>query len=95
MPYVDKMFDLFNESYAKLSSFVPISDRQKAYFKEIFKLLSPEYIKFVVNKVMNSSHLPSLCPLFLRHFKAKGKLFPFDSIIFFELRNTQKMLLFI
>ena len=29
MPYVDKMFDLFNASYANLSSFVAISDVQK------------------------------------------------------------------
>jgi hypothetical protein len=29
MPYVDKMFDLFNASYASLSSFVPITDIQK------------------------------------------------------------------
>ena len=31
MPYVDKMFDLFNESYASLSSFVAITDIQKEY----------------------------------------------------------------
>lgn len=35
MPYVDKMFDLFNDSYASLSSFVAISDTQKEYFKKI------------------------------------------------------------
>src|SRR5690606_22269307 len=34
MPYVDKMFDLFNESYASLSSFVPITTIQKDYFKK-------------------------------------------------------------
>jgi hypothetical protein len=34
MPYVDKMFDLFNASYASLSSFVPITDIQKEYFKK-------------------------------------------------------------
>ena len=33
------MFDLFNTSYAKLSSHVAISDSQKEYFKkEIYKL---------------------------------------------------------
>jgi hypothetical protein len=26
MPYVDKMFDVFNKSYASLSSFVAITD---------------------------------------------------------------------
>ena len=34
IPYVDKMFDLFNASYASLSSFVAISDIQKEYFKK-------------------------------------------------------------
>jgi hypothetical protein len=29
MPHVDKMFDLFNKSYANLSSFVAITDIQK------------------------------------------------------------------
>ena len=32
MPYVNKMFDLFNETYASLSSFVAITDIQKEYF---------------------------------------------------------------
>ena len=33
MPYVDQMFDLFNKSYAKLSSFVAISDIQRLILK--------------------------------------------------------------
>ena len=40
MPYVDEIFELFNTSYSKLSSFVPISDKQIAYFKE-------KYISFI------------------------------------------------
>ena len=32
MPYVDKMFTLFNGSYATLQSFVPINDIQIEYF---------------------------------------------------------------
>ena len=30
MPMADQMFDLFNETYSKLSSFVPITEVQKA-----------------------------------------------------------------
>ena len=46
MPYVDKMFDLFNESYSKLSSFVAISDVQKEYFKKKYiSFINPEFIK--------------------------------------------------
>ena len=48
MPYADRMFDLFNESYASLSSFVEITDIQKEYFKKKFiSFVNPEYIKFV------------------------------------------------
>src|SRR5690606_4780808 len=47
MPWVDKMFDLFNESYSKLSSFVRITDRQKEFFKKKYiGVINPEYIKF-------------------------------------------------
>ena len=34
LPLTDQMFDLFNETYSKLSSFVPITEVQKAYFKK-------------------------------------------------------------
>jgi len=45
MPYVDQMFDLFNDSYATLSSFVPINEIQKQYFKKKFiSFINPEYI---------------------------------------------------
>src|SRR5690606_29925794 len=51
MPYADKMFDLFNIAYSSLSSFVAITDIQKAYFKKKFiSFINPEYIKFVVDK---------------------------------------------
>ena len=51
MPLADEMFDLFNETYASLSSFVPITDIQKEYFKKKFiNFINPEYIKFVMDK---------------------------------------------
>ena len=36
MAYADKMFDLFNLSYSRLSSFVKITELQKAYMKKKF-----------------------------------------------------------
>ena len=79
MPYVDKMFDLFNESYASLSSFVAINDVQKAYFKKKFiSFVNPEYIKFVVDKNDNMVGFAIVMPAFSRALqKIKGKLFPF------------------
>ena len=51
MPYVEEMFALFNKSYEKLPSFVPISDKQIEYFKDKFiSFINPEYIKFIIDK---------------------------------------------
>ncbi|MGA1226445.1 MAG: GTP cyclohydrolase [Tamlana sp.] len=79
MPYADKMFDLFNESYASLASFVAINDVQKAYFKKKFiSFINPEYIKFVVDKNDKLIGFAIVMPAFAKALqKAKGKLFPF------------------
>lgn len=51
LPYVDKMFQLFNDSYASLQSFVPINDIQIEYFKKKYiSFINPEFIKFVMDK---------------------------------------------
>ena len=79
MPYVDKMFDLFNQSYASLSSFVAINDIQKAYFKKKFvSFVNPEYIKFVVDKNDDLIGFAIVMPPFSEALqKMNGKLFPF------------------
>ena len=79
MPYADKMFDLFNETYSSLSSFVAINDVQKAYFKKKFiSFVNPEYIKFVVDKDDNLIAFAIVMPSFSKALqKANGKLFPF------------------
>ena len=89
MPYVDKMFDLFNESYASLSSFVAINDIQKAYFKKKFiSFVNPEYIKFVVDENDNMVGFAIVMPAFAKALqKAKGKLFPFG---FKHILNSKK-----
>ncbi|MEZ4856035.1 MAG: GTP cyclohydrolase [Gelidibacter sp.] len=79
MPYADKMFDLFNDSYASLSSFVAITDIQKEYFKQKFiSFINPEYIKFVIDKDKNLVAFAIVMPSFSKALqKTKGKLFPF------------------
>jgi GNAT superfamily N-acetyltransferase len=89
MPYVDKMFDLFNNSYANLSSFVAITDVQKEYFKKKYiDLINPEYIKFVMDKndaiVAFSIVMPSFSEALQ---KANGTLFPFG---FYHLLKAKK-----
>jgi GNAT superfamily N-acetyltransferase len=89
MPYVDKMFDLFNNSYADLSSFVAITDIQKEHFKKKYiSFINPEYIKFVVDKNDNLVAFSIVMPSFSHALqKAKGKLFPFG---FYHLLKAKK-----
>lgn len=79
MPWVDNMFDLFNETYSKLASFVKITDIQKDYFKKKYLgYINPEYIKFVVDSQNKLAAFAIAMPSFSRALqKAKGKLFPF------------------
>jgi ribosomal protein S18 acetylase RimI-like enzyme len=78
MPWVDKMFDLFNETYATLASFVPITDIQKDYFKKKYiGFINPEFIKFIVDREDNMIAFAIVMPSFSRALqKANGKLFP-------------------
>ncbi|TWO32928.1 GTP cyclohydrolase [Seonamhaeicola sediminis] len=92
MPYVDSMFDLFNESYASLSSFVAITDIQKEYFKKKFiSFVNPEYIKFVTDKDDNLIGFAIVMPSFSKALqKAKGKLFPFGFIHILKAKKHSK-----
>ncbi len=89
MPYVDDMFALFNESYASLSSFVPISKNQQNYFKKKYiRFINPEYIKFVIDKNDKMIAFAIVMPSFSEALqKANGRLFPFG---FFHLLKAKK-----
>jgi len=78
MPYADKMFDLFNVTYSRLSSFVAISDEQKAYMKKKYlSFINPEFIKFVVDKDDELIAFAIVMPNFADALKkANGRLFP-------------------
>lgn len=96
MPYADKMFDLFNESYASLSSFVAITDVQKEYFKKKFiSFINPEYIKFVVDKDDNLVAFAIVMPAFSKALqKMKGKLFPFGFRHILHAKKHSKEVIF-
>ena len=96
MPYVDKMFDLFNESYASLPSFVPISDVEIAYFKKKYiSFINPEYIKYVVDKDHKLVAFAITMPSFSKALqKAKGKLFPFGFIHLLKAKKNSKDIIF-
>lgn len=96
MPHVDKMFDLFNTSYASLSSFVAISDKEKEYFKKKYiGLINPEYIKFVEDKDHNIVAFSIVMPSFSKALqKAKGKLFPFGFVHLLKAKKQTKDVIF-
>ncbi len=96
MPYVDKMFDLFNASYASLSSFVAITDIQKEYFKKKFiSFVNPEYIKFIIDKDDNLIGFAIVLPAFAKALqKAKGKLFPFGFLSILDAKKNSKDVVF-
>tara|TARA_R110002049_G_scaffold270092_7_gene447116 strand:- start:494 stop:1612 length:1119 start_codon:yes stop_codon:yes gene_type:complete len=96
MPMADKMFDLFNESYASLSSFVPINDIQKEHFKKKYiSFINPEYIKFVVDKDDNLVAFSIVMPSFSKALqKAKGKLFPFGAYHLLKAKKHSKEVIF-
>jgi GNAT superfamily N-acetyltransferase len=96
MPYVDKMFDLFNESYEKLSSFVAVSDVQKDYFKKKYVgLINPEYIKFVEDPGGRLVAFSIVMPSFSEAMKkANGKLFPFGFLHLLKAKKRSKDVVF-
>lgn len=96
MPHVDKMFDLFNKSYASLSSFVAITDTQKEYFKKKYiSFINPEFIKFVEDKDHNIVAFSIVMPDFAEALqKSKGKLFPFGFLHLLKAKKQSKNVLF-
>nr|WP_314895500.1 GTP cyclohydrolase [uncultured Flavobacterium sp.] len=96
MPHVDKMFDLFNKSYASLSSFVAISDSQKEYFKKKYiSFINPEFIKFVEDKEHNIVAFSIVMPSFSEALqKSKGKLLPFGFLHLLKARKQSKDVIF-
>ena len=96
MPYADKMFDLFNASYGKLSSFVEITDIQKDYFKKKFiSFINPEYIKFVVDENDNMVAFAIVMPRFAHALQEmNGKLFPLGFAKLLRAKKTSKDVVF-
>lgn len=96
LPYVDEMFNLFNESYKSLASFVAINESQKAYFKKKYiSFINPEYIKFVVDANQKLVAFSIVMPSFSAALKkANGKLFPFGFYHLLQAKKHSKDVLF-
>ncbi|MGY0392553.1 GTP cyclohydrolase [Bizionia sp. KMM 8389] len=95
-PHLDSMFDLFNRSYSKLSTFVPVSDAQRDYFKKKFiNFINPEYIKFVFDENDKMIAFAIVLPSFSEALQeTKGKLFPFGFLKLLRAKKNSKTALF-
>lgn len=96
MPWAHQMFDLFNDTYAKLSSHVPITESQKIYFKRKFlSFINPEYIKFIVDADNKLIAFAIVLPSYARALqKANGSLFPFGFYHLLMAKRYNKDVLF-
>jgi len=96
MPYVDKIFELFEETYKSLESFVPISQKQIAYFKKKYiSFIAPEFIKYVEDENQNPIAFAITMPSFSKALqKAKGRLFPFGFIHLLKAKRNPKEVIF-
>lgn len=96
LPWAHEMFEVFNASYSRLASFVPISESQKEYFKKKYlTLIDPRYVKFVVDKEDRLVSFAIVMPSFSRALqKAKGKLFPFGFYHLLKARKNSKEVFF-
>jgi hypothetical protein len=96
LPWADRMFDLFNETYSSLASFVPITEVQKAYFKKKYiTFINPEYIKFIVDKDNKLIAFAIVMPSFSKALqKANGRLFPFGIFHLLKAKKQSKDVIF-
>ncbi|MGA2090103.1 MAG: hypothetical protein ABSH12_01415 [Endomicrobiales bacterium] len=79
LAYSKEIFDLLNNCYKDIFGFVPLSDRQVAYYtKMYFSFIRPEFIQLIAdseNKIVGFGFTLPLMSKALQ--KTKGKLFPF------------------
>lgn len=87
-PYIKPVFDLLEESYKELETFVPISEEQKAFYaKKYSTILNPDFITFIEDEeelVAFAITMPSFAKALQ---KAKGKFLPFG---WYHLMKAQK-----
>ena len=77
--YVDKIFELINDTYRSLSTYVPIQPEQVAYYKKkYFRYIQPEFINCVADKDGDVVAFAITMPSFTEALqRANGRLFPF------------------
>lgn len=78
LPYVDVMFELLNNTYNSLQTFIPIKQYQIEYYKKkYFNFIHPDYITCIQDKNKRLIAFSIVMPSFSKALKkANGRLFP-------------------
>ena len=98
VPYAAKMFHTLNESFVDLHEFVPLSEKQIAYYtKKYFSFINPKFVCLILDKDDDVVGFGiSIYSLSKALIKAKGKLFPFGFIYILKaLRKNDTVDLFL
>ena len=90
IPYIDQMFNLLDETYNKLQTFVPIQNYQiEHYKKRYFKYVHKDFVKCVVDKNNRLIAFTITMPSFTRALqRINGK------VTFFNIYNLLKAIWF-
>lgn len=94
IPYARQMFHMYNDSFANLYGFCPLSDGQiDMAIKQFFSLVSLEYVFIVVDKQKSvigfGIMVPSLADAVKR---SNGRLFPFGLLRIMQALRTHEVL---
>ena len=88
-PYIKPVFDLLEESYKELETYVPITEEQKAFYaKKYSNILNPEFITFIEDGNGELCAFAITMPSYAKALqKAKGRFLPFG---WYHLLKAQK-----
>ncbi|PQB04501.1 GNAT family N-acetyltransferase [Aureitalea marina] len=89
LPYVDAMFELLNNTYNTLQTFVPVQQYQIDYYKEkYFSFIHPDYITCIKDSSERLIAFSVVMPSFSKALKkANGRLLPFG---WYHILKAQK-----
>ena len=85
LPYIDQMFELLDETYNKLQTFIPIQNYQIEYYKRRYiRFIHPDFIKCIVDSeeklIAFSITMPSFTDA-LKKINGKINLFNFYHLL--------------
>lgn len=94
IPYAYKMFRMYNDSFANLYGFCPLSEGQiEMAIKQFFSLVSLEYIYIVVDKEDEVIGFGIMAPSLSDAIKkSNGRLFPFGLLRIFKALKVHEEL---